>query len=196
MKKYLIAVVAIFSINSALFTQEYRANETYFTQEIRMQNDKIVEKPTIVIIGIECRTSNAPEAAPYDIPKLWEQFYKEDMINQIPNKISSEVIALYCDYESDYRGLYSLVIGCPVRSLDDVPEGMVAKTIPGGSYAVFRAIGEHPKSLIETWGSIWNDPALERTYTGDYELYGDKFFRSPQEVEVYIAIKDSESRKK
>ncbi len=65
---------------------------------------------------------------------------------------------------------------------------MVAKIIPAGSYAVFPAIGEHPKKLIETWGHIWQQADLERTYTGDYEVYGDKFSGSPQEVEVFIAI--------
>ncbi len=35
--------------------------------------------------------------------------------------------------EGDYTQPYSLVIGCPVSSLDAVPEGMVAKMISPGS---------------------------------------------------------------
>jgi len=97
-------------------------------------------------------------------------------------------VALYCDYEGDYTQPYSLVIVCPVSSLDNIPEGMVAKTIPAGSYAVFRAIGEYPASLIETWGNIWQTE-LKRTYTGDYEFYGEKFVSSEsKEVEVFMAI--------
>jgi predicted transcriptional regulator YdeE len=96
--------------------------------------------------------------------------------------------SIYCDYEGDYTQPYSLVIGCPVSSFDVIPQGMVAKSIPTGFYAIFHAIGEHPKSLIETWGNIWQCPDLERTYTGDYEVYGDKFSGSPQEVVVCIAI--------
>lgn len=154
-----------------------------------MGNHMIVQKPAILVIGIDCRTSNAPDAGPKDIPKLWERFYGEDIISQIPNKISNEVIALYCDYEGDYTEPYSLVIGCPVSSIDTIPEGMVAKTIPASSYAVFHAVGEHPQALIETWGKIWKDPDLERTYSGDFELYGNKFISSsPKELEVYIAI--------
>jgi Integron-associated effector binding protein len=72
--------------------------------------------------------------------------------------------------------------------MDGIPQDMVAKIIPSGSYAIFSAIGEHPKSLIETWGNIWQQPSLKRTYTGDYEVYGNKFLGSPQEVDVYIAI--------
>lgn len=154
-----------------------------------MKNFIVREKPSMIIVGIECRTSNAPNAGPHDIPRHWDKFYKEDIISQIPNKISNEVIALYCDYEGDYTQPYSLVIGCPVSFLDIEPEAMMAKTVPATSYAIFRAIGEHPKSLIETWGKIWQTD-LERTYTGDYEIYGDKFISgSPKEVEVCIAIR-------
>lgn len=158
-----------------------------------MGSHEVIQKPAILVIGIDCRTSNAPEAGPQDIPKLWDRFYGEDIIGQIPNKTSNEVIALYCDYEGDYTQPYSVVIGCPVCSIDIIPEGMVAKTIPASSYAVFRATGEHPKALIETWGNIWKQPSLERTYTSDFELYGNKFITgSPKEVEVYIGIDNTQ----
>lgn len=153
-----------------------------------MKNHSIIRKSTKMIIGIKCRTSNAPEAGPHDIPKHWGKFYNDNIIAKIPNKTSNEVIALYCDYEGDYTQPYSLIIGCPVNSIDEIPEGMVAKIIPAGSYAEFRAVGKHPDSLIGTWGTIWQTD-LPRTYTGDYEVYGDKFLGSPQEVEVYIATK-------
>lgn len=148
----------------------------------------VIVKPSIEIIGIECRTSNSPEAAPYDIPKHWEKFYKNETINKIPNKISNEIIALYCDYEGDHTKPYSLVIGCQVNSSENLPEGMVTKTIPGGSFAVFQAVGEHPSALLETWKTIWQDHGLCRSYSGDYEVYGDKFMSSPQKVDVYIAL--------
>lgn len=156
--------------------------------EITMGSYEVVQKPPTLIIGIDCRTSNAPEAGPQDIP-MWGRFYGEDIVSRIPNKTSDEVIALYCDYEGDYTQPYSVVIGCPVSSIETIPEGMVAKTIPASYYAVFRAIGEHPKALIETWGNIWQQPNLERTYTSDFELYGNKFVSgSPKEVEVYIGV--------
>lgn len=154
-----------------------------------MENYTVVNQPSKILIGIECRTSNASDAGPLEIPKLWERFYREDIINQIPHKTSNDVIALYCDYESDHTNSYTIIIGCQVSFFDAIPHGMVAKIIPSSSYALFRAIGEHPKSLIETWGSIWQQTALKRTYTGDYEVYGEKFNgESTKEVEVFIAI--------
>lgn len=158
-----------------------------------MERYTVVQKPAMIVVGIECRTSNAPEAGPHDIPKHWGKFYSEDILNKIPHKASDEVIALYCDYEGDYTQPYSFVIGCRVDAWDTIPTGMVAKTVPAGPYAVFRAVGEYPASLIETWGKIWQTP-LKRAYTGDYELYGDKFTAgSPKEVEVFIAIEEDAS---
>lgn len=158
-----------------------------------MEDYIVIQKPSIQVIGIECRTSNSPEEGPRDIPQLWERFYKEDIINKIPNRISNDVIALYCDYEGDHTQPYFLVIGCAVTSLDNIPKGMVAKTIPAGSYALFTAVGEYPACLIETWGAIWQTK-LKRTYTGDYEFYGDRFTaKTPKEVEVFIAIGEKTS---
>jgi len=184
-------------VSSPLLAQSapHSGDKTNFTEENTMGNHQVVQKPAILVVGIDCQTSNAPEAGPQDIPKLWGRFYSEDVLNRIPNKTSNEVIALYCDYEGDYTQPYSVVIGCPVSSIDTIPEGMVAKTIPASSYAVFRAIGEHPKALIETWGNIWKESDLDRTYTGDFELYGDKFVSgSPKELEVFIAIPNGQSK--
>jgi predicted transcriptional regulator YdeE len=188
----LVTTIFVITCFIGFFTSLY-ATQNHFNQEDIMKDYTVIQKPSINVIGIECRTSNAPKDAPQDIPRLWGQFYSEDIINKIPNKASNEVIALYCDYEGDYTQPYSLVIGCSVTSLDSIPEGMVAKIIPAGSYAVFRAIGEYPATLIETWGNIWQTK-LNRTYTGDYEFYGEKFSSgSSQEVEVYIAIEKETS---
>lgn len=80
-----------------------------------------------------------------------------------------------------------MIFKCQVNALTQVPEGMVAKIVPAASYAVFPAVGEYPKSLIETWQKIWQTD-VKRTYTGDYEVYGKDFFAgSPKKVDIYIA---------
>lgn len=160
-----------------------------------MSNYTVLKMPEILLVGLECRTSNELGAAMSDIPALWERFYGENVISQIPEKASDEVLALYCDYEGDHTQPYSVVIGCPVKNFDGVPEGLVAKRIPGGTYACYQAVGEHPQTLIQTWGEIWQTD-LPRTYTGDFEVYGKKFTTgSPHEVEVFIAIENRQEPK-
>lgn len=151
-------------------------------------NYKILEKPAFLCIGIEMRTENAPEKAMKDIPALWEKFYKEHILDQIPNKISFDVYGLYTDYEEDYTKPYSLIIGCMVSSLEQIPEGMVGKKIPAAKYAVFTAKGAFPESLIRTWNEIWKTP-LARKYLCDFEWYGPRFADSEHpEVDVFIGI--------
>ena len=147
---------------------------------------------SMIIVGISCRTSNDQKAAPIDIPKLWQRFYSENISSLIPNRASEEVIALYCDYEGDHTKPYTVVLGCPVTSVETMPEGMVVKIIPEGTYSKFLAKGEFPKSLQDTWGEIWKTP-LARTYTGDYEVYGDSFARDKKkEVQIFIAVEGSQ----
>ncbi|MBS0652594.1 MAG: effector binding domain-containing protein [Verrucomicrobia bacterium] len=155
-----------------------------------MEPFKTAEKPKIIVIGIACRTSNLPEAGPKDIGRLWERFYTEGVFDQIPNKASDDVIALYCDYEGDFTKPYTCVIGCAVTSMDKVPEGMVAKTVPASRYARFEVAGEFPSSLINTWGVIWKTD-LQRTYTGDFEVYGKDFAADPlKKMDVFVAIEE------
>lgn len=152
-----------------------------------------LKRPSMMIVGISCRTSNGPKAAPVDIPKLWQRFYGENIASQISNKASEEIVALYCDYEGDHTKPYTVVIGCPVTSVESMPEGMVVKIVPEGTYAEYKAAGEQPKALISTWNKVWKTP-LARTYTGDYEVYGKEFFETDhKEVRVYIAVENQET---
>jgi predicted transcriptional regulator YdeE len=164
---------------------------SYITEgNASMNNPTVVYRPPLIVVGISCRTMNSPEAAPHDIPKLWTRFYQEKIMDKIPNKASNEIICLYTDYEGNYTKPYTCFVGCPVTSLDKVPEGMSAQSIPEGSYALYRAVGEQPNAVIETWNAIWHGNIERiRKYTVDYQIYGEKFFAgSPQEVEVYVAI--------
>lgn len=190
LKQFFFLAVFLFCVSFAI-RPPILATPAHELKEGTKEHFTIIQKPAMTILGIACRTSNAPDQGTQDIPKLWGKFYGEDIMNQIPHKISNDVIALYCDYEGDHTQPYTLIIGCEVSAIDHTPSGMVAKTIPSGNYAVFKAMGEHPQSLIETWGHIWQLTHLQRTYTGDYELYGDRFFlNSPKEVDVCIAIEN------
>ncbi|MCW3107576.1 MAG: hypothetical protein JWQ09_2082 [Segetibacter sp.] len=191
--KYTLLVAIATLVYSSVFAQSmsFTTDQSHFMDEDLTGNYTVVQKPSLQVVGIECRICNSPVAGPCDISKHWAKFYNEDIIHHIPNKTSDEVIALYCDYEGDYMQPYSFVIGCPVSSFDVVPEGMVAKTIPAGFYGFFRAVGDYPTNLIETWSTIWRTD-LQRTYRSDYEVYGNKFISdTSKEVEIYIGLASS-----
>jgi len=86
------------------------------------------------VIGIAVRTSNENGQAAQDIPALWNRFMSDNMMAQIPNKTDGAVYCIYTDYQKDHTKPYTTIIGCKVSTLDEVPKGMIGKTIEGGSF--------------------------------------------------------------
>ena len=140
------------------------------------------------VIGISVRTNNS--VGGQDIGNLWAKFMGEDIFEKIPNKLSYDVYGIYTDYESDHTGDYTAIVGCPVSSLQEIPEGMISKTIPASNYEIYTATGKMPESVYGKWTEIWEDTALERTYKTDFEVYGAKS-QNPMgaEVDIFIAVK-------
>ena len=119
----------------------------------------------------------------------------EGLLGKIPNKVDSNILAVYTDYESDANGAYTFMLGARVSSTDSVPPGMVAKKIPAARYAVFTSEkGFVGKVLPQTWSHIWavpkSAPEGNRAYRADFEVY-DQRAADPQnaQVDIYVGIK-------
>lgn len=142
------------------------------------------------IIGIETKTTNKNGKSAIDLGKLWEKFYAENIPSKIPNKESNEIYSIYTDYESDYDGEYTSLIGLKVNSIDQIPEGLVGREFNGGKYQKFIAKGKMPNAVVEMWKEIWQkDTELKRKYTTDFEVYGQNSQNGDNaEVEIFIAI--------
>jgi len=120
---------------------------------------------------------------------------KEGLLGKITNKVDSNIVAVYVDYESDANGAYTFMIGARVSSAEDVPLGMVAKKVPAGRYAVFISEkGFVGKIVPQTWSHIWaipkSSPGGNRAYQADFEVY-DQRAADPQnaQVDIYVGIK-------
>lgn len=150
------------------------------------------EMKSLKIIGISTVTSNNNNQAIEDLGKLWHQFFGENIIQKIPNTISPNIYAIYTDYESDFKGKYTTIIGLEVSSLDNIPDGMVGREFQPQTFKQYLAKGELHQAVGETWQQIWNDDAnLNRAYLYDYELYTEKAQNpADAEIEIYIGIKD------
>ncbi|WP_137905551.1 GyrI-like domain-containing protein [Chryseobacterium sp. 2VB] len=142
------------------------------------------------VIGISVRTTNENGQAGKDIPVLWEKMISENIVNSIPNKIDNTIYSIYTDYEKDHTKPYTTVLGCKVENLDNIPEGMVGYTFDGGEYLKFTTKGDLSKGLvINEWIKIW-EMNLNRTFTADFEVYGEKAQNpSDAEVDIFIAVK-------
>lgn len=153
-------------------------------------NQPIQQLDTFNIIGIAIKTTNANRQAAQDLGKLWGQFYSQDIVNQIPNKMSSEIYGIYTDYESDYQGNYTAIIGCKVQHLKEIPDGLIGKVIQGGRFQKFIAKGEMPAAVGTTWQQVWAaDHSFNRAYQTDFEIYGAKAQNGVNsEVAIYVGV--------
>lgn len=143
------------------------------------------------IIGISVRTTNKNNQSQQDLGKLWNIFFSENIIDKIPNKISGNIITIYTDYKSDYTDEYTTIIGVPVSTLDEIPNGLIGREFEGDNFQKFIAKGEMPNAVVNTWIDIWRrDKELNRKYTYDFEVYGQNSQNGKDsEVEIYIATK-------
>lgn len=145
------------------------------------------------VVGFQTRTSNAREmTADGSIPKMWGRLMGEGLLNKIPNRIGSAVIALYTDYQSDKDGEYTYVLGAKVSSAGQLPQGLIAHAVPAGEYSVVAAEGKlAPDAVVALWQQVWGletSHQISRSYRTDYEVHHG----SPQgetKVELYIGIK-------
>lgn len=159
-------------------------------------SSRAVQLEGFTVIGIATRTNNAREAsADGVIGKQWTRLMQEDVLAKIPGKLDHSIVALYTDYESDHNGEYTFVLGSKVSSPANVPEGMVAKKIPAGRYAVFTSgRGPGQKVVSELWMKInsLSKSSLggDRTYRADFEMY-DERAADPRnlQMDVYVGIR-------
>lgn len=145
------------------------------------------------IIGISVRTINENGQSAKDIEALWVKFWGEGISKQIPNKISEDIYAVYTDYETDFTGHYTTIIGLPVSSLDNIPKGFVGITIETGVYQKFVSKGKMPEAVFNTWLEIWRNEELnlKRAYKADFTIHGQKYYDGEKaEVETFISIKE------
>ena len=162
-----------------------------------MPESKLVEIDEFSVMGIEVSTSPAREAdrRTARLPQLWGVFFSQDIAGKIPHaKDRNEHLGLYSDYDQDPKspnfGSYAAIAGCEVTEVEEVPEGMVAMTVPAGHYLLFEAKGPMPETLIQTWEEITRffeaTSQYVRAYTVDFDLYRKD---EPETVEIFVSVK-------
>jgi predicted transcriptional regulator YdeE len=156
----------------------------------------VVDEKEFTVVGIAVRTSNAREIGGEGaIGRQWQKFMSQGLLGKIPNRADDRILAVYCDYASDKDGEYTYLLGARVKPGTQVPEGMTARTIPAGKYAIFTTDkGPVTKVVPEAWMRIWglakSDPGGDRAYKADYEVY-DQRSADPEhaQVDFYVGIK-------
>jgi len=143
------------------------------------------------LVGITIRTTNENNQAAKEIAELWQRFIGENILYRIDGKVDDTIYSVYTDYEGDYTKPYTAMLGCKVNDLSEIPEGLEVRSFEGGDYMKTSAKGDLTKGLIvDHWSKIWKMD-LNRAYTADFEVFGEKSQDpSNAEVEFYVGIKE------
>lgn len=141
-----------------------------------------------LVAGISIRTTNKNGQSQKDIGELWGRFMSENIAQKISNKISGNLYCIYTDYESDFMGEYTTILGFDVGSVENLPDGLIVKTIPASTYRLYKSQGELPGSVVNTWKQIWESD-MKRKYLADFDIYPPDAFSSPNPVvETYLSV--------
>jgi predicted transcriptional regulator YdeE len=153
--------------------------------------DNKIKVESFKIIGISVRTTNENGQAMSDIGNLWQRFYSENILSQIPDRICDDIYSVYTDYSLDFKGEYTTILGCKVNSSENIPDGFTFKEIEAVKYIKFSGKGKLPEIVVNIWKEIWaNDSTLNRKYSADFEVYSEKSQKNENaEVEIFIAVK-------
>ena len=143
------------------------------------------------VVGISTRTRNEIGKPNIEIMNLWAKFMTKNLSEQIKNKVSNNIYSIYTDYESNFMGEYTVLLGFAVDDLNDVPPGLVGREFPEAQFKVVPAKGAIPDAVIQTWIDIWNkDFTLNRAYNYDFELYTENSQKGDQSVvDIYLSVR-------
>jgi len=172
--------------------ERLNAESLYFIQGgIAMQSQtlqpKFVEKEGFQVIGMRYFGANQNG----EIPKLWDDFCPQ--MKNVPNVCQPDVAVGVCSNMND-DGEFEYVAALIVDSVDEVPENMVARTVPAQNYAVFTHKGKLD-TLQKTYQEIYCNwlPNSEFEYHKgpDFEWYDHRFdpHSDESEFDIYVPVR-------
>lgn len=141
------------------------------------------------LIGLKLnrKTKNENGQSGKDCGELWQFFEEQKIAEQVPNKISDAIYAVYHDYESDENGLFSYFIGCKVEENTTIPENLDTIIIPAQNYHKEIAKGQMTACISDAWARIWNSD-LNRKFGFDFEIYDERSLDwNNAEIDIYIS---------
>jgi len=154
-----------------------------------IEKTEIVEQQAFYVSGISIRTINHDGQSKKDMMALWARFMDGNILQQFKGLASEDIYCVYTDYESDYTGYYTAVLGRKVASLTQIPEGFTAIAIPAGKYKIYNLSGKCPQNVLDGWQHIW-DSGTDRKYSADFDVYTPNVLSfDDSDVKIYLAIK-------
>ncbi len=152
-----------------IYKDQFSPHMLHHLQNRLGMEPEIVTRSEVKVIGI----ARQYQEEDLDIETLWSAFRPN--VYQITNRVGCDAFGIYEEYHESENGVgFSYICSVEVSDFDDVPEGMIARTIPEHLYAVFRHKGPMsflPETLKYIWGSWLPKSNYDYVEKPDFELY-------------------------
>ncbi|MCG8499864.1 MAG: GyrI-like domain-containing protein [Firmicutes bacterium] len=153
---------------------------------------KLVEKQAFKVVGMRGTFTLQKNC----IGDLWAQF--NPRIAEIKTIVNPNVSFGICECtgegEANEESEFNYVAGVETDSAEDVPEGMITKTVPAAKYAVFTHKGSVDK-MGETYNYIYGtwfpQSGYKRAEACDLEVYSERFtgpYDEGSEIDICVPI--------
>jgi len=150
----------------------------------------IVDKEQFQVVGLE----DIGKIVGRDMGQLWQKFI--EIAPKIPNRDPSHGLGITIGSEELFaKGENRYIAANEVASVDEIPEGMIAETIPSQKYAVFTHfgkitnLGETFQYMLGDWLS--NNSRYKRViFFPAIEWYGERYAidSDDSELDLYLPI--------
>jgi AraC family transcriptional regulator len=147
---------------------------------------------SLTVVGPQLATKN-DGTNNKEIPLFWQKFMADKGWEKIPQTRNPWVQLGLCGDMAEGSESFVYMIGQIVDGITEIPPGMVARTVPAATYAVFTARGPIPDAIHKTWKyayGTWLPGSSEwmRGKTEDFEWYCERCQQETPEVDIYIPV--------
>jgi AraC family transcriptional regulator len=162
-----------------------------------MLQPQIVEKPALTVVGLEAAFISAlsPDATNFKvIGPLWDKFVHR--AGEVAGRSGHDMLGVIYGRPAKERSHpheLQYIAAVPVSETGSVPDGMVSRTIPTGTFAVFthrgpiQTIGDTCSEIHRVWlpQSNWQDAQI-----AEIELYDHRFCGGgdDSEMEIWVSV--------
>jgi AraC family transcriptional regulator len=152
---------------------------------------EIIRKEAFKIIGMRYYGGNQKG----EIKQLWDVFLPVE--EKIKNRIHPDTGygVCYPVEEPGSNNAFEYIAAVEVSSLDEIPQGMVGRTIPAQHYAVFSHKGsvDNIPQTYQAIYAVWQPKSgYELVKAPDFEYYDERFNPDKpeaSELDIYIPVK-------
>jgi AraC family transcriptional regulator len=178
-----------------LFAHQRAVPDSLF---LRHRKENIDMEPTFKEVGeikVVGMMATFTDENKHGIPDLWSKFAPR--MGEIAQRVDGVTYGVCFPATLNGEGFeYMAAIG--VENFNDIPDGMVGRTIPSHRYAVFtHRTGEDTlhndiqKTAHYIWGVWLPNSKFEQAPSADFELYDERFdpLTAKGEIDFYIPLK-------